>query len=100
MLHYVYFKIFLMCFTIYMIRVIPFLLFKNEIKNRYIKSFFFYVPFVTIAVMTFPSVITSTGSIKSGTAAFITGVIAAWFGGNLFVVSGLCCLAVFFISFL
>ena len=98
MLHNVYPKIFLMCFTVYLIRVLPFFLFKNEIKNTFLKSFFRYVPYVTLSVMTFPSILFSTGDTLSGWIAFIMGVLTAWLGGNLFLVSGVCCVSVFIVS--
>ena len=46
--------------TTNMIRVLPMLLIRGEISNRYVRSFLYYVPYVTLAVMTFPSIIQTT----------------------------------------
>ena len=90
----VYARILLMCATVYGIRVLPFLIFRKEIKSRYIRSFLHYVPYVTLAVMTFPAIVTATDHVAAGIGALIVGVAAAWFGGNLIVVAACCCLAV------
>ena len=90
----VFARLLLMCGTVYLIRVLPFLILRKEIKNRFIRSFLFYVPYVTLAVMTFPAIVTATDSMVSGIAALIVGLAVAWFGGNLVVVAGCCCLAV------
>lgn len=94
----VFIKILIMCLTLYSIRVLPFIFLRKKIKNRYIKSFFYYVPYVTLAVMTFPAIINSTDNKISGFLAFIVGLLTAWSGGNLFVVSTCCCLAVLITS--
>ena len=90
----VYAKLLIMCGTVYAIRVLPFLILRKEIKNRFIRSFLYYVPYVTLAVMTFPSIVTATDSLAGGIAALVVGIAVAWFGGNLIVVAGCCCLAV------
>lgn len=96
----IYFKILLMCLTLYVIRVIPFILLKNEIKNKYVKSFLNYVPYVTLSVMTFPAIITATKNDISGIAAFVVGLLTAWYGGNIFTVSISCCITVLLIDYL
>ena len=81
--------------TLYLIRMLPLSLIRKDIKNRYIRSFLYYVPFVTLAVMTFPAILYATGSIWSGLAGFAVGLILAFFDGNLFRVALGSCLAVF-----
>ena len=44
----------------YAIRVLPLTLIRKPIKNQFIQSFLYYVPYVTLAVMTFPSILTAT----------------------------------------
>ena len=46
----------------YLIRVLPLTLIRKEIKNNTLRSFLYYVPYVTLAVMTFPAIISSTPS--------------------------------------
>lgn len=75
----------------YAIRILPLTLIRRQIKNRFLKSFLYYVPYVTLAVMTFPSVISATQSPWSGFAALMAGIAAAWFGMDLLKVAVTCC---------
>ena len=77
------------------IRILPLTLIRGEIKNQFIRSFLYYVPYVTLAVMTFPAIVHSTQSEISGALALIFGITAAWFGASLFKVATLCCVVVF-----
>lgn len=79
----------------YLIRVLPLTLIRKEIKNQTIRSFLFYVPYVTLAVMTFPAIIQATDSMWAGLAALIAGIALAWFGGSLFQVAVVACAVVF-----
>ena len=81
--------------VIYLIRMLPLTLIKKEIRNPFIKSFLYYVPYVTLAVMTFPAILSATSSPVSAWAGFITGAIIAYVDGNLFKVSLGACAAVF-----
>jgi len=78
----------------YLIRVLPLTLIRKPIKNQFIQSFLFYVPYVTLAVMTFPSIVEATQSPLAGALALIVGVLAAWFGAGLFPVAISCCAVV------
>lgn len=91
----VYIYIFAMASVTYLIRVLPLTLIRREIKNRTIRSFLYYVPYVTLAVMTFPAIVEATGSPISGWAALLVGAALAWSGQSLFVVSVAACAAVF-----
>ena len=77
------------------IKILPLTLIRGEIKNVTIRSFLHYVPYVTLAVMTFPAIIHATQSQISGALALIAGILAAWFGASLFKVALLCCSVVF-----
>ena len=90
---YVY--ILIMAIVTYAIRVLPLTLIKKRINNKFVQSFLYYVPSVTLAVMTFPAIIHATQSPISGLLALVTGVIAAWLGASLFSVSLSCCAMVF-----
>ena len=63
----------------------------RPIKNRFIRSFLYYVPYVTLAVMTFPAMIDAAVTPGAGIAALAAGVIAAGAGAGLFPVAVLCC---------
>ena len=79
----------------YLIRVLPLTLIRREIKNVTIRSFLFYVPYVTLAVMTFPAIVDATQVPLAGMLALLVGVILAWRGTSMFLISALCCLTVF-----
>ena len=90
-----YIYLLIMALVTYLIRVLPLTIIKKQIKNEFIQSFLYYVPFVTLAVMTFPAIITATKSPISGIAAFIVGVAVSFMGSNLFKVAVSCCVTVF-----
>lgn len=79
----------------YLIRVLPLTLIRKEIKNTYIRSFLFYVPYVTLSVMTFPAILTATASVWSAVIALMIAIFLAYRGKSLFVVSLAACAAVF-----
>ena len=81
--------------TTNLIRVVPMLLIKGQIGNRFLRSFLYYVPYVTLAVMTFPSMTQTTMSPLSGTVALIVGIVAAWRRMGLFPVAAVCCAIVY-----
>lgn len=83
-----------MAIVTYVVRVLPLTMIRKPIKNRFIQSFFYYVPYVTLAVMTFPAITKVTQSPISGTAAFLVGIACAWIGMGLFPVSLICCVIV------
>ncbi len=91
----VYIYIAIMALVTYLMRVLPMTIFRKEIKNKTIRSFLYYVPYVTLTVMTFPAILEATGSVYSGLAALIAGVLIAWKGGSLLLVSVASCLIVF-----
>ena len=77
------------------IRVLPVTIFRKPIKSRFVRSFLYYVPYVTLAVMTFHAIINATQSKISGILALVCGSIAAWFNMSLFKVACICCGVVF-----
>ena len=79
------------------VRALPLTLIRRQIKNRFIKSFLFYVPYVTLAVMTFPALIDTAANPAAGIAALAAGTAAAWFGAGLFPVA-VCTCAVEFLA--
>lgn len=94
-----YMYILVMAVTTYLIRAVPITLMRKEIKNRTFCSFLTYVPYVTLAVMTFPAIIQATQSPAAGAVALVVGIAAAWFGASLFQVAAGCCAVVFVLEF-
>ena len=61
----------------------------------YIRSFLYYVPYVTLSVMTFPAILTATASVWSAVTALVIAIFLAYKGKSLFIVSLAACTAVF-----
>ena len=95
MTHDIYIYLAVMSAVTLAIRILPLTLIRKEIKNVTLRSFLYYVPYVTLAVMTFPAIIHATQSEISGALALIVGILSAWFGASLFRVAVLCCVIVF-----
>ena len=98
MTHNIYLYLAIMAGVTYAIRVLPLTLIRKQIKNRFLRSFLYYVPYVTLAVMTFPAIVDATQSPMAGAAALLIGILAAWMGAGLFPVSVLCCATVFILE--
>ena len=84
-----------MCVITAAIRILPLLILRRPIKNRFLRSFFYYVPYVTLSVMTFPAIVNATDSPLAGALALVAGIALAWIGANMITVSAVCCLVVF-----
>lgn len=91
----VYIYMAIMIGVIFLIRALPLTLIRKQIKNEFIKSFLYYVPYVTLAVMTFPAIVDATDKPLAGMLALIGGIVAAWCGMKLLSVSVICCIIVF-----
>ena len=78
-----------------LIRATPMVLIKGQIRNRFVCSFLYYVPYVTLAVMTFPDMILATPTPWPGMIALLAGIVAAWFRLGLFPVAAICCVIVY-----
>ena len=71
-----------MALATYFCRVFAFTVVRHPIENRFFQSFLYYVPYVTLAVMTFPAIVEATQSPLAGIGALVVGIIVAWIGGN------------------
>ena len=77
--------------TTNLIRILPMTIIRGQIRNVFLRSFLYYVPYVTLAVMTFPAMVEATLSPVSGMIALVVGIVAAWRGAGLFPVAISCC---------
>ena len=80
------------------VKILPLTLIRKPINNRFVRSFLYYVPYVTLAVMTFPAIVQATDAPVAGAIALVVGIVAAWFGASLFQVAAACCALVFVIE--
>ena len=90
--------ILVMAAVTYLIRVLPLTLIKKEIKNKTVRSFLFYVPYVTLAVMTFPAILTASNSMVAAGIGFVVALILAWRRTSMFVVSLVSCAIVYILE--
>lgn len=77
-----------------LIRILPVTVIRKRIENRFLRSFLYYVPYVTLSAMTFPAIMEATQSPLSGAIAFAVGIAGAWLGLGLLPEALLCCLIV------
>ena len=84
MSHNIWIYLLVMAAVSYLIRMTPLALIRREITNKYLRSFLFYVPYATLAVMTFPPLMEATPTPIAGILALISGIILAWKGCRLF----------------
>ena len=74
-----------------LVRVLPLTLIRKKITNRFLRSFLYYVPYATLAVMTFPAIIDAAGNPVAGIAALAVGGVLAWLRAGLFPVAVITC---------
>lgn len=86
---------FVMAAVTYLIRMLPFVVFRKPIKNRFVKSFLYYVPYAVLGAMTFPAILYSTSNLVSAAVGLAVSVILAWFGRGLLTVALSACVAVY-----
>ena len=87
-----------MAATTYLIRVLPLTLIRKPIKNKTVRSFLYYVPYVTLAVMTFPAIIQATEHSIAGAIALVVAILLAYFGNGLLFVAVSSCVTVFIVE--
>ena len=90
----VYIYIAVMSLVSFAVRALPLTLIRGQIKSVFIRSFLYYVPYVTLAVMTFPAIVEATQSPVAGILALCVGAVLAFAGAGLFPVAVCCCLTV------
>ena len=89
-----------MAVTTYLVRAIPFTLFRKKIRNKKIKAFFDYIPYTVLSAMTFPAILYSTNSLLSAAAGAVMALILSYKGKSLLVVAIATCAAAFAVSLL
>lgn len=98
MTHNINLYILIMAVVSLIIRALPVTLMRKQITNKFVKSFLYYVPYVTLSVMTFPAIIEATRVPLAGIIALIVGILVAWFRKNLFETAISCCAIVLIVE--
>ena len=96
--HSIWLYIAVMSLVSYLIRVLPVTLIRRQIKNRFLRSVLYYLPYVTLSVMTVPAIFSISANPLCGVAALVVAAVISWFSGNLLLSATGACLAVFLIS--
>ena len=94
----VYLYILVMALVTYLIRMLPLTLIRRTIRTPFLRSFLYYVPYVTLSVMTFPAILSATASPWSGAAGFATALLLSYKGKGLIFVSLCACAVVFLLE--
>lgn len=84
-----------MAIVTYLIRAIPFVLFRKKVESPFLQKFFNYIPYAVLAAMTIPSVFGEGKSPVCAAAGFAVAVISAFFERSLIFVAVISCLAAY-----
>ena len=76
-----------MAIVTYLIRMLPFTLFRRQIKSRFVRSLLAYSPYAVLGAMTFPGIFYATASLPSAIAGTVIALALAFFGRSLLVVA-------------
>ncbi len=77
----------IMALVTYLPRMLPLVIFRKKIQNRYIRSFLSYVPYAVLAAMTFPAIFSATASPLSALAGLVVALILAYHQKGLLTVA-------------
>lgn len=92
--------LFIIVGTTYLIRAIPFVSIRKKIKNQYINSFLYYIPYTVLAAMTFPTSLYVTGHIVSSISGLVAAILVAIKSKNLTLVAIISCVTVLIVELL
>lgn len=84
---YIFLAILIMAIVTYIPRAIPISFMKHEIKNKYVKSFLFYVPYAVIAALIFPSILYVTDNMIIASIGAFIALALSFFRQKLIVVA-------------
>lgn len=90
----------IMAGSTYLIRVIPFVLVRKKITNRFLRSFLYYIPYAVLTAMTFPAVLFAAENVAAAAVGFAAAILFALRGKSLTTVAIAACAAVFLTSLL
>ena len=90
--------LFVMALVTYLVRMIPLVLVKKRIKNKFLLSFLHYIPYAVLSAMTIPSIFYSTSDNLSAWAGFLVAVVLAYFEKSLLKVAVSSCAVVLLIE--
>jgi len=92
--------VFVMALVTYLIRMLPFILFRKPIKSRLVQSFLFYVPYAVLGAMTFPAILSSTDCALSAIIGTAIAMLLSYFEKSLLTVAVCACTSVYLTEFI
>ena len=84
----------------YLIRMLPLVLCRKKIENRFIRSFLYYIPYAVLSAMTIPAIFYSTGCLLSAALGLLVAVLLSLFEKKLLTVAIGACATVFVVEYL
>ena len=93
-MHNTYVYILIMAAVTLSVRILPMTLIKKPIKNEFIRSFLYYVPYSVLTVMTIPAIFYSTGYMTSAIIGSAVAVLLAFLNRSLITVAAGACATV------
>ena len=99
-MHSIYSYILVMAVVTYLIRMLPLTLIRKEINSRFVRSFLHYVPYATLAAMTFPAILHASDDMRASHAGFAVALILAFRKRSLLTVAASACAVVFVVELL
>ena len=76
-----------MAVVTYLTRMLPLALFRRKIKNVYLRSFLYYVPYAVLAAMTIPGILYATGDMRAAAVGLAMALVLSWFEKSLLTVA-------------
>ena len=93
-----YLYILVMAGVTYLIRMLPLTMIRGKIRNRFVKSFLFYVPYACLMAMTFPAVFHASDHVIAAAAGVVVAILLALKGKGLMTVAVAASVTVFLVS--
>lgn len=78
----------------YLVRMLPLVLMKGKIKNRFVLSFLHYIPYAVLSVMTIPAIFYATDGVLPAAAGFVVAMVLSYMEKSLVQVAAAACAAV------
>ena len=91
----IFLYILVMAAVTYLVRMLPMALIRSKIKNRFLLSFLYYIPYAVLGAMTFPAVFYATGNLTTALVGTAVALVLGWMEKGLLTVAALACVAAF-----
>lgn len=93
-----FFYLVIMAGVTYLIRMLPLVLCREKIENRFVRSFLYYIPYAVLSAMTIPAIFYSTSHLLSAILGLACAVILSLFEKKLLTVAIGACSTVFIVE--